>query len=660
MKKLILTLFCLLSLARGSSNAQCTALFSYYNSFPGDSIYTFIDSSSGTSGPVTYHWDFGDGSPINSSRNPQHVFSLVQGYRVCLSILDSAGCTNTTCDSVFTFLPATSVSVSLYQDSASLFNCTAPHSVNFVYYGNAFGYLTADSIKLEIRFGDGVDSIFYLSRVNTSFQGSLNHSYLNAGIYTSQLIVSGPDQRADTSISQTITVTASCGTISGTVYNDLNSNCTFDPGEELPNISLEIYNGIQLVGWASTDSNGLYSFNVPSGNTYDVHVNSSGGIGGHFTPSCPGSGILTISTIPSSGNNFGVACPPNFDLQGFVTGWGFRPGFTASVCVYVYNQNCNSPSGQIDITFPVNTTPLPDSIGSGYTINGNTVTYPISGPNLYWSFCIPVVVSQNAHIGDSVCIDMNITPTVGDADPSNNSGTFCFAVRNSYDPNDKSVTPAGEGVEGYIRPNTDLTYTIRFQNTGNADAINIYILDTLSANLNAASVEVIGSSHNVSYSLLTGNIMRFNFNNINLADSNSNEPASHGYVTYRVQQANIVAQLAQITNTAAIYFDFNPPIITNTTLNTVDQFLSVAKIKNLSSFINIYPNPSNQKCYLTFNGNHLKTISVSDMLGKEVFRILSAADSYILNTEKFAEGIYTVHLSDDHNQTVAGKLIISH
>ena len=43
----------------------------------------------------------------------------------------------------------------------------------------------------------------------------------------------------------------------------------------------------------------------------------------------------------------------------------------------------------------------------------------------------------------------------------------------SFDPNDKYVTPEGVGPQGAVAPGIDLTYTIRFQNTGSAPAINM-------------------------------------------------------------------------------------------------------------------------------------------------------------------------------------------
>jgi hypothetical protein len=48
------------------------------------------------------------------------------------------------------------------------------------------------------------------------------------------------------------------------------------------------------------------------------------------------------------------------------------------------------------------------------------------------------------------------------------------------------------------------------------------------------------------------------FTEINLPENN--EAESHGFVTYRIQP---------ISGTASIFFDFNPPIITNTEVNTV-------------------------------------------------------------------------------------------
>jgi uncharacterized repeat protein (TIGR01451 family) len=641
----------------GHIQAQCVAGFNF-NVFPAPSDSVVFFNSSTGSGLLTYAWDFGD-STTSNVMDPVHIYATGGTYLVCLTISDSLGCSNSLCLNVTVNIPS-SVSLSFFDDSLYYF-CTIPASEDFYFSSYANGYQVTDSVKFEVLFGDGTDSIFYGICTNQYISGMITHVYTNAGTYTPQMIMTGPDLSADTMNANTIVVATTCGNISGVVYHDINNNCVFDGGDiPLENVPLTIFNGTSVAGWASTDSNGVYSFNVPTGTTYNIQVNTPGWYNSHFVPTCPSTGNITVNTVPSSGIDFGLNCPAGFDLQGWVSGWGFRPGFTASVCVYVFNQFCNTPTGQIELVFDPSLTPLPDSTSTGYTINGNIVTLPITSPDLFWSFCIPVAVSSNAQIGDSVCLTMNLTPVAGDSVPTNNSHTFCFAVRNSYDPNDKYVEPKGYGAQGSIRPNTDITYTIRFQNTGNAEAVNIYILDTLDTNLDPVSVEVIASSHIMQWSLLTGNILRFNFNNILLADSNANEAASHGYITYRIKQKNNVAQMAQIRNSASIYFDFNPPIYTNKTLNTVDHFLSVTQLQNEPGLISIYPNPSDDRCQLNFKDEFFKTIIITDVVGKEVYRNSIRSETYWINTSKFAAGNYTILVVDENKAEGNSKLMVIH
>jgi uncharacterized repeat protein (TIGR01451 family) len=658
MKKLLLLLLLIASFQM--THAQCTAMFSYSGGTAPPAVINFSDSSTGFSPPVTYQWDFGDGSTSNIS-NPVHTYAANGLYSVCLIVTDGI-CTDSVCNVIVINTPTPTLNLYSFDvDSMSLYHCTAPQSVPFFYYGSATGYQNNDSLLFEVSFGDGIDTTFYVQLLFPNFQGSVTHMYLNPGTYTAQVVVTAPDTQMQTVTAQTITINSNCGPVSGTVYEDLNGNCIYDIGDILlPNVSLEIYDGTQFVGWTTTDINGVYSFNVPAGPVYDIHVNASGGYNGHYTATCPASGIITISSVPSSGNDFGLSCPPAFDLTGSISGWGFRPGFTTSVCVFVYNQFCNTPTGQIEIVLDPNLTPLPDTTGAGYTIVGNTVVLPIGSPDLYWSFCFPVTVAVGAQIGDSVCITMNLTPVAGDSFPANNVTTHCFPVRNSWDPNDKYVEPAGVGPQGAVLPGTELTYTVRFQNTGNAEAINIYILDTLDSDLDPASLEVIASSHDMQWSLLSGNILRFNFDNILLADSNTNEPASHGYVTYRIRPFANVTHLSAIDNSAAIFFDFNPPIYTNTTLNTIDYFLSAVPVSAPGSRVSVYPNPANEKCHLYFRDNTPREIIITDLRGRVISAQQIQTESMLLDTRSLANGVYTLRILKDHFTEDAINLMINH
>ncbi len=53
-----------------------------------------------TTGANSYTWDFGDGSPVNTNINPQHIYSAGGSYNVELIALNSAGCYDTVTQSV--------------------------------------------------------------------------------------------------------------------------------------------------------------------------------------------------------------------------------------------------------------------------------------------------------------------------------------------------------------------------------------------------------------------------------------------------------------------------------------------------------------------------------------------------------------------------------
>ncbi len=74
---------------------------------------------------------------------------------------------------------------------------------------------------------------------------------------------------------------------------------------------------------------------------------------------------------------------------------------------------------------------------------------------------------------------------------------------------------------------------------------------------------MITASHPYQLTIDDNNKLNWYFPNILLADSNINEPLSHGYIAYRIRPKATVKIGDTIRNTAAIYFDFNPPVVTN-------------------------------------------------------------------------------------------------
>ncbi len=181
-------------------------------------------------------------------------------------------------------------------------------------------------------------------------------------------------------------------------------------------------------------------------------------------------------------------------------------------------------------------------------------------------------------------------------DPSEAVDIECQEVIGSYDPNDKQGFPLGATNEHLILPNTPLEYIIRFQNTGTDTAFNIVVRDTLTQFLKVESVRPGVASAAYDFEIIDGNVLVFRFKDIKLVDSFKNEAASHGFVRFQVNQKPNLNLGTEIHNTAAIYFDFNPPVITNTAQHKLGFVPNPSAVHEVllsrQSTIAVSPNPT--------------------------------------------------------------------
>ncbi len=141
----------------------------------------------------------------------------------------------------------------------------------------------------------------------------------------------------------------------------------------------------------------------------------------------------------------------------------------------------------------------------------------------------------------------------------------CQLILDSYDPNDKGAIPTGFGTDHKILADGELEYTIRFQNTGSDEAYTVVLADTLDANLDFASLRMIGASHPYKLEVTGRNSPRlvWIFGSINLPASSVDEPASHGFISFKISLKPGLAPGTVLKNKAYIYFDYNSAIITN-------------------------------------------------------------------------------------------------
>lgn len=171
-----------------------------------------------------------------------------------------------------------------------------------------------------------------------------------------------------------------------------------------------------------------------------------------------------------------------------------------------------------------------------------------------------------------------------------NRDSLVLKVVGAFDPNDKQNSP-----EGYINPKTkEISYHIRFQNTGTDTAYRVIVIDTLDLTLPMLYVKLTGFSHTCTKSYSDG-AQIFTFNNIYLPDSSVDMAGSQGYVSYKIglNTLNTLRHGDSIKNTAYIYFDYQKPIVTNTVHNEMQiPETGVPPIVGPDAKFVVYPNPS--------------------------------------------------------------------
>lgn len=236
----------------------------------------------------------------------------------------------------------------------------------------------------------------------------------------------------------------------------------------------------------------------------------------------------------------------------------------------------------------------------------------------------------------------------------------------SYDPNDKQAQPVGYSIDHFIEAETALNYKIRFQNTGTDTAFTVRIVDELPTYLDPATVIVGASSHPYTWKLYGENTLEFMFNNINLPDSNVNEPASHGFIKFGIQQKSGNSIGTYIENDAAIYFDYNAPVITNTVFHTIGNnfiitdvdrtFTEVEQIKAI-----VFPNPMDQYATIKLEGlkeGQKATLLMFDALGQQIEQQVSNVGIFELKNNGWSAGLYIYQIQVDQKSIGSGKIIV--
>ena len=452
------------------------------------------------------------------------------------------------------------------------------------------------------------------------------------------------------------------GSLRGIVWADSNANGIQDGGEYvLPGLRVRATPGPY---YAYTNQAGAYSIAVPY-DSFTVSFDPVQNVFNQTFPTNPNTytAVVDTSTLIVNGMDFGTTLIPNIrDLAVTVTYGLHRPGINSTHTVRVHNMGTTVESDTVGYRYDPLLLFQSTTVPPVYNM-GDSIAWAVDSllPFQTMSFPMDFGMPTNAQIGDTIDGYASVGADLDNYEPDN---TFEFhdPVVNSYDPNDKTAFPVGPFQNEIITDSTWLYYRIRFQNTGNAPAIDIRIEDTLSYNLDFNTFTMLNASHPYavsSYPFQGTTALAWFFDGINLPDSFSNEPASHGYINFRIKPYANTPLGTDIENTAFIYFDFNPPVVTNTTLNRVDVFTGLPE--HFANFeLTVYPNPFHGKTVFEFENyqNEIYDFRLFDVSGKllRTERNLQGA-RYVMDQGDLAPGMYFYGIYREGRLAAHGKLV---
>ena len=389
-----------------------------------------------------------------------------------------------------------------------------------------------------------------------------------------------------------------CGTVSGSVFFDHDQDCVQDAND--PGMPYRILTILPGGEYAITNTGGAYDHGLLYGN-FTIGQPSA-----DIQQLCPANNPapFTLDNLnPSAVIDFADSSLTTLDLEATLNSTPARPGFSVSYYGHVANLS-GQLSGALGVTFTfdplltfVSATPAPSSTTAG-SVTWNGLPPSIGFDQL--NFLIQLSVPPNPGlIGTVLSATLDVSQPLTESTLSNNSTTFPRTITGGYDPNDKTARTSSNssGTEYIIGTDEYIDYTIRFQNTGSDTAFTVVITDTLEASLDMGTFQQGLASHPFDVSFKPGRVVEWRFADILLPDSNTNEAASHGLVTFRIQPQLPLLPGSSIANAADIFFDFNPPVHTNDAVLVAQTGMLVSSSRTGGQML-LFPQPATDRVHV--------------------------------------------------------------
>ncbi|WP_293890967.1 leucine-rich repeat domain-containing protein [Flavobacterium sp.] len=452
-----------------------------------------------------------------------------------------------------------------------------------------------------------------------------------------------------------------CSFVPGGNYNTITGVITFDHDNNgcdandptQPNIRMNINEGTTQ-GATFTGTTGNYKFYTQAGNFT-------------ITPEIENPAWFTFSpdtaTIPFADNNNNTVTQnfcltPNGShsdvemvIQPLTTA---RPGFNAVYKLVYKNKGNTTADVYLNFNFDdaildlVSSSAVPTLTTSGH------ILWTILNLQPFQSGSVLVTLHLNAptdtppvNIGDILTFTSFIDITT-DENWDDNAFTLHQTVVGSFDPN------AIICLEGDTLPVTEigkfLHYGITFENTGNYAAENVVVkdvIDTTKYDIN--SLQVLGTSY-PSYIKITGNIVEFVFENINLAAASGGPPVGgHGDVLFKIKSKDDLVNGDYVSKSAKIYFDYNAPITTNDALTTFATLNN--PIHEFDNSVRVYPNPAHTIINISCNFT-IQSVALYDIQGRLLETDLANNNQVSFDISDKSNGVYFIKITSDKGSKV--------
>lgn len=363
--------------------------------------------------------------------------------------------------------------------------------------------------------------------------------------------------------------------VTGNIFVDNNNNGIKD-GHEFGSSYTKVM--LNNGDYTFADYQGDYDLYADASGCYKVTVDTTNTA---YIPTPPADSFCITNVHKTVIKNFRMLLSPTAkdSLQVNIIPYfnAARPGFIYPVIINYLNSGNTTLSPTITFSFDTSILIYDSSSVTGVFRNWNKISlatnqlYP-KQRNFFVAF---FRLKTTAVLGDSLRLYCTISGGAATA-----TDNIIQRIRGSFDPNSKEATPILTTQE--VKGEKSIEYTIRFENVGSDTAFNVTVIDTLSTLLQRNSIQIISSSHPFRLQMVD-RIIRFNFEEINLPDSNTDKLGCHGYVKFLIKPLSTLTAGTIINNKAAIYFDYNAPIITNVAQTVIKNVVTPVELVSFSA-----------------------------------------------------------------------------